>query len=128
MQIHRRLLHDDAKGVGEALNETAYGKGIIARGRHYVSFGSASGIFNTLKAQERLIQLEKLMQSWTFFSDAKNIDFESWKNNYVNTVSSKPITSTKLIVCERFRPCECKITFDQCRKYLLCHVLRNVAK
>lgn len=80
------MLHDDAFGVGEALNETAYGKGIIARGKHYVSIGSANGIVNTLKAQERLIQLEKLMQSWTFFSDAKNIDFNSWKNNYVNKV------------------------------------------
>ncbi|KAG4070457.1 hypothetical protein HA402_005689 [Bradysia odoriphaga] len=30
IMVHRRLLNDDAKGVGEALNETAYGEGIIA--------------------------------------------------------------------------------------------------
>jgi lysosomal alpha-mannosidase len=32
--IHRRLLYDDRFGVGEALNETAYGEGLVVRGRH----------------------------------------------------------------------------------------------
>ena len=35
-QIHRRLLHDDAFGVGEALNETAYGVGLAVRGSHWL--------------------------------------------------------------------------------------------
>lgn len=30
----RRLLHDDAFGVGEALNETAFGEGLVVRGKH----------------------------------------------------------------------------------------------
>jgi hypothetical protein len=30
----RRLLFDDAFGVGEALNETAFGEGLVARGKH----------------------------------------------------------------------------------------------
>ena len=35
--VHRRLLHDDAFGVGEALNETAFGgEGLVARGKHKV--------------------------------------------------------------------------------------------
>lgn len=39
--IHRRLLMDDARGVGEPLNETeSDGKGLIQNVRHYVVFGN----------------------------------------------------------------------------------------
>ncbi|KAL8603557.1 hypothetical protein ACOMHN_022509 [Nucella lapillus] len=37
LMVHRRLLHDDALGVDQGLNETGCdGKGLIARGSHYV--------------------------------------------------------------------------------------------
>ena len=34
--LHRRLLHDDGFGVEEALNENAYDKGVVARGKHWI--------------------------------------------------------------------------------------------
>jgi len=34
IMLHRRILHDDSLGVGEALNETAYGKGLVVTGKH----------------------------------------------------------------------------------------------
>jgi len=34
LMVHRRLLHDDAFGVGEALDELAFGKGLVVRGKH----------------------------------------------------------------------------------------------
>lgn len=45
LQVHRRLLWDDAFGVDEALNETAYGTGLVARGRHWLLLaGEGTGI------------------------------------------------------------------------------------
>ena len=35
LMLHRRLLDDDAFGVGEPLNETAFGKGLVVRGKHH---------------------------------------------------------------------------------------------
>ena len=41
LMIHRRLLFDDARGVGEALNETGItGNGLIIRARHMFHVGS----------------------------------------------------------------------------------------
>lgn len=34
LMLHRRLLHDDAFGVDEALNETAANSGLVVRGKH----------------------------------------------------------------------------------------------
>lgn len=87
VQIHRRLLHDDAFGVGEALNETAYGKGLIARGIHYLTLThKKSNEVQISQAYERFIQLKKLLPSWVFFSDASNMSFSTWQNSYTHIV------------------------------------------
>ena len=37
IQVHRRTLKDDSRGVAEPLNETGqYGEGLIIRSKHYV--------------------------------------------------------------------------------------------
>lgn len=87
MMVHRRTLHDDDFGVMEPLNETAYGKGLIARGTHYL-------LFNTKKpeqwrfshAAERYLQLHEQLQPWMFFSDLKNMPVDVWQSTYRNTV------------------------------------------
>lgn len=88
LMVHRRLLYDDDFGVVEPLNETAYGAGLIARGKHYVVFGSrAEDIRPTVVAIERFTQLHKLLPGWLFFSDASDLDYNVWKDSYKNIVS-----------------------------------------
>lgn len=87
LMVHRRLLHDDAFGVGEALNETAYGKGLIARGTHYLVFNTKKSNGDKFShATERFLQLKQLLQPWTFFSDVTSIPFAKWHSSYTNEV------------------------------------------
>lgn len=89
LMVHRRLLHDDAFGVGESLNETAYGKGLVARGIHYFFMGSSQlDQSPTLQAKERFRQLEVLLPTWKFFSKAENYPYDEWRVNFTNIVST----------------------------------------
>ncbi|XP_055923554.1 lysosomal alpha-mannosidase-like [Eupeodes corollae] len=65
LMLHRRLLNDDAFGVGEALNETAYGQGLVARGKYYLVISPPKKESSIV---ERQIQLEVLLPFWNFFS------------------------------------------------------------
>lgn len=49
--IHRRLLHDDAFGVAEALNETEYGEGVVVRGSHWLLL-TDSAVWRRLSLQK----------------------------------------------------------------------------
>ncbi|CAF4980361.1 unnamed protein product [Rotaria sp. Silwood1] len=37
IMVHRRLLYNDGFGVGEALNESAFGQGLVVHGRHVLA-------------------------------------------------------------------------------------------
>jgi len=52
--LHRRLLHDDQFGVGESLNETAFGQGLVVRGKHkiIIESPSSSAIMHRVSAQQ----------------------------------------------------------------------------
>ncbi|EAT42738.1 AAEL005749-PA [Aedes aegypti] len=88
LMVHRRLLRDDAFGVGEALNETAYGTGLIARGKHYLVFGSKAPQMMPVQVWERVLQNHVLLPPWMFLSDATDVSFEDWQSNYVNMFSA----------------------------------------
>jgi len=74
-------LHDDYFGVGEALNETAFEEGLVARGRHYLMAGATNGVSPNIAAQERELANRKLLSPWVFFSPG-GTSFEEWTANY----------------------------------------------
>ncbi len=81
LMLHRRLLYDDAFGVGEALNESAFGQGLVARGRHWVQL--ADDWRATSAKRYRLGAQQKLMDAVVSFSAASGLSFEQWKAKYV---------------------------------------------
>ena len=85
IMLHRRLLFDDAFGVGEPLNESAYGQGLVVRGKHWLQFetgGEASAAKrHRLKAQE--IFMDAIL---TFAPTT--LTFEDWKSKFNMEFSS----------------------------------------
>nr|XP_049695653.1 lysosomal alpha-mannosidase isoform X2 [Helicoverpa armigera]XP_049695654.1 lysosomal alpha-mannosidase isoform X3 [Helicoverpa armigera]XP_049695656.1 lysosomal alpha-mannosidase isoform X5 [Helicoverpa armigera]XP_049695657.1 lysosomal alpha-mannosidase isoform X2 [Helicoverpa armigera] len=71
LMLHRRLLCDDAFGVGEALNETANGYGLVVRGKHRIIIGKDE---NLIKKNVLGLHLGPQL----LFSDAENIKFDDW--------------------------------------------------
>lgn len=86
--VHRRLLMDDAFGVGEALDEKQFGTGLIAT-------GSLNVLWSHLKkdaspsagARERFLQNKLLLSNWLFFSRVNETTYEEWQTKYRNIVS-----------------------------------------
>lgn len=86
--VHRRLLRDDAFGVGEALNETQFGQGLIATGTLNLLFNSwKEDAAPTAAAKERFVQNRMLLPNWLFFSTV-NDTYEEWQSKYRNIVST----------------------------------------
>ncbi|XP_011645218.1 lysosomal alpha-mannosidase isoform X2 [Pogonomyrmex barbatus] len=63
LMLHRRLLKDDAFGVGEALNETAFGEGLVVRGTHYL-FGGKIKNTNEFVLKEKELALKLALHPW----------------------------------------------------------------
>lgn len=81
-------MHDDAFGVGEALNELSFGAGLIARGTSYFVFGSKKHTSKpSIEANERFIQQQIHLPNWLFFSNVSHLNYDLWRKSYTNTVS-----------------------------------------
>jgi lysosomal alpha-mannosidase len=77
IMVHRRLLVDDAKGVGEGLDDYEFDQGVVARGQLYLVVGSASsdgGDGKSTAAQERELALKKLLAPLVLVADASSDD------------------------------------------------------
>lgn len=72
MQVHRRLLNDDALGVGEALNEHEFDQPVVARGQFLLTFGKTA---DSAVIQKNLIH--RKLVSPTIFVGETNDDLEN---------------------------------------------------
>lgn len=81
LMIHRRLLHDDAFGVGEALNETAFGKGLVARGKHYLIFSDLITPDCDFGCQHRTLGEQLMLQPILSFNPSTD-STQDWKNTH----------------------------------------------
>ncbi|XP_017042898.2 lysosomal alpha-mannosidase isoform X1 [Drosophila ficusphila] len=121
LMVHRRLLKDDAFGVGEALNETEFGEGLIARGKHHLFFGKSTdreGV--SLKGIERLVQLEKLLPTWKFFSNMEDYTAEEWQTSFTNIFTGISLVLPKpvhLLTLEPWHENQLLVRFE--------HILEN---
>ena len=104
LMVHRRLLHDDAFGVAEALNETAFGTGLVARGKHYLIFGAKTKKSPSLEARERFLQNEILLPNWLFFNDVSSMSFDDWSKKYTNIHSSIGLALPKNVYLMTLEP------------------------
>ncbi|XP_071830046.1 lysosomal alpha-mannosidase-like isoform X3 [Apostichopus japonicus] len=75
LMVHRRLLHDDGKGVGEPLNETGqFGDGLMAIGKHRVLINQTPQAATI----HRELGEEIYMAPWVFFSSQTS----GWNKTY----------------------------------------------
>ncbi|RZF42310.1 hypothetical protein LSTR_LSTR003928 [Laodelphax striatellus] len=79
LMIHRNLLYDDNKGMGESLIETdENGKEIVVRGKHFLTLGNVT----TQSAAERILAKEKFHPVSVYVTPAQDIKFSKWNENY----------------------------------------------
>ncbi|XP_055636185.1 lysosomal alpha-mannosidase-like [Toxorhynchites rutilus septentrionalis] len=111
LMVHRRLLRDDAFGVGEALNEVAYGSGLIARGKHYLLFGEKASKSPTAQAKERFLQNQVLTPAWLFVSDATNLTYDAWRTSFNSEFSALSASLPPNVNLLTFEPWKKPLTY-----------------
>ena len=90
LMVHRRCLDDDAFGVDEALNEMAYGQGLVVRGTHYLIVSNSS---NSMKLTRSLSQELYKQPQISFIPTA--LSFQQWAANYKTQVEIQTVELEK---------------------------------
>ncbi|XP_050460750.1 lysosomal alpha-mannosidase isoform X2 [Cataglyphis hispanica] len=77
LMLHRRLLKDDAFGVDEALNETAFGEGLVVRGTHYL-FGGKMKNVDQFVLKEKELALKLALHPWILGTSINSSNVEKF--------------------------------------------------
>ncbi|KAL6449015.1 hypothetical protein ACFW04_000614 [Cataglyphis niger] len=77
LMLHRRLLKDDAFGVDEALNETAFGEGLVVRGTHYL-FGGKMKNVDQFVLKEKELALKLALHPWILGTSVNSNNVEKF--------------------------------------------------
>ncbi|XP_027845178.2 lysosomal alpha-mannosidase-like isoform X1 [Aphis gossypii] len=117
LMVHRRIFYDDAFGVNEALNETAFGVGLVARGSHYLTLGSVDKQF----VVERLLSQRKLIQPQYFFAEKQSVvSYEELKKSTALQYSGlkRPLpNNVQLLTLEPWKDESVLIRFEHIFEY-----------
>lgn len=70
-------------GNGEVVNQKQFGRGMVARGSHYLLFGQT----NSTNARRRHLAQELLLSPWIFFSENEGLSYQEYKETYSMTVT-----------------------------------------
>ncbi|CAH0546121.1 unnamed protein product [Brassicogethes aeneus] len=82
LMVHRRLFHDDNKGVNENLNETEFGQGVVVRGSHLLTLGPITTTNKNQKnaeTKEKIRELKKLLSPIVFVAPTDKTKEEIFK-------------------------------------------------
>ena len=101
LMVHRRLLFDDAFGVGEALNESGIdGKGLVIRGQHYLL---TSSISDGAKLHRNLSQQLFLQPSITFANFKTKEDYYAKFNTLYSSLTAQLPPNVHLLTLEEWK-------------------------
>ncbi|XP_039250452.2 lysosomal alpha-mannosidase-like [Styela clava] len=111
LMMHRRLFGDDAKGVGEPLNETGqFDDGLIVRGKHFILVDSLSDAAKHHRLLAEEIYMSPLVSFYANVSTNDRRSFESFpksaltkslpKNVHLLTLSTETSDGSVLIRLE----------------------------
>ncbi|GJQ67661.1 hypothetical protein Trydic_g16491 [Trypoxylus dichotomus] len=87
LMVHRRLLKDDAFGVGEALNEYEFNRGVVVRGQHLLTFGQKNSCRKkrsgkSASATQKDLEKKKILSPWVFVGDSTDHTLEDLQSNF----------------------------------------------
>jgi len=78
LMVHRRLLDDDGFGVGEGLNEMAFHKGLVVRGKHYLILSDESNSARLCRSLSQQLYREPQISFITPNEDS----FQTWQQSF----------------------------------------------
>jgi lysosomal alpha-mannosidase len=75
---------------------------LVARGKHFLIFGSKTDQHPTLEGRERMLQNRVLVPNWLFFDDVSSTSYDDWMKKYTNIVSTLSKIEGNLMKAEFF--------------------------